>query len=217
MDHLHFSFRPVTLFGLACLAFLLGVPKIGHAEGEQVEVIGEYQYTYGDQQTPGQARETACTMAVRKALESHPVYIEETSTVKDPAIIKALVQAITSGYLTKREIVEQTEEGRKVSCKVRGFIEPAVVKTVLNRELNRLQEREPDVVDANKQIKILSATDYAVEDTRKKKTVKEIKVVYQQVGSEATQILIDFYDTKGKPLIGKRSTTQEFLLPGEIR
>jgi hypothetical protein len=199
-------------FGVLCL------PEAGSAQGERVELLGEYQYTYGDQQTPDQARQIAYTMAVRKAIESYPVFMEDTSPVKDPAVIKAVIQTLASGYLQDLRIVDQTEEGRRVSCKVRAFVEPGVFKTILNRELSRLLDRkDPEVVDENRQIKILSVSDYLVEDTRKKKTVREIKVVYQQVGSDSTQVLIDFYDTKGKPLTGKRSSTQEFLLPGEIR
>ncbi len=163
-----------------------------------MELLGEYQYTYGDQQTPDQARQIACTMAVRKAIESYPVFVEDTSPVKDPAVIKAVIQTLASGYLQDLQIVDQTEEGRRVSCKVRAFVEPGVFKTVLNRELSRLLDRkDPEVVDEKyRQIKILSVSDYLVEDTRKKRTVREIKVVYQQVGSDSTQVLIDFMTQK---------------------
>jgi hypothetical protein len=209
--------RPLIILSLVCLGALC-LAEAGSAEGERVKLLGEYQYTYGDQQTPDQARQIAYTMAVRKAIESYHVFVEDTSPVKDPTVIKAVIQTLASGSLQDLEIVEQTEEGRRVTCKVRAFIEPAVFKTVLNRELHRLLDRkEPEVVDENHQIKILSVSDYQVEDTRKKKTVREIKVVYQQVGSDSTQVLIDFYDAKGNPMTGKRSSTQEFLLPGEIR
>ena len=208
--------RQATILSLVCLSVVLCFPRLGYAEGERVELTGEYQYTYGNHQTPEQARQIAYTMAVRKAIESYPVFVEDTSPVKDPAVIKSLVQMLASGHLQNLEIVEQTEEGRRVSCKVRASVDPAVFKTVLNREMNRLVDKQPEVVDENRHIKILSVTDYPVED-RRKKIVKEIKVVYQQVSSDSTQILIDFYDAKGKPMTGKRSTTQDFLMPGEIR
>jgi hypothetical protein len=209
--------RQATILSLVCLSVVLFFPRIGYAEGERVELKGEYQYTYGDQQTSDQARLIAYTMAVRKAIESYPVFVEETSPVKDPSVIRALTQVIASGYLQNLEIVEQTEEGRRVSCKVRAFVDPAVFKTVLNREMTRLLDKQPEVVGENRQIKILSVTDYPVEDRRRKKMIREIKVVYQQVSSDSTQVLIDFYDGKGNPITGKRSSTQEFLMPGEIR
>jgi hypothetical protein len=192
-------------------------PNLIYAEDQRAELRGEYHYIYGDHQTPDQARQIVCAMAVRKAIESSPVFLEDTATVNDPALLKTLTQTIASGYLENLETLQQTEEGRRVLCKVRAFIEPGVMKTVINRELVRLQGKEPDVVDENKHVKILHVEDYKVEDTKKKKILREIKVVYQQVSSDSTQILIDFYDAKGHPIPGKRSTTQEFLLPGEIR
>ncbi|MGH7231721.1 MAG: hypothetical protein ACREJU_10240 [Nitrospiraceae bacterium] len=208
--------RQWVILSLVCLGVFC-LPRTGYAGGERVELTGEYQYTYGDQQTPEQARQIVYAMAVRKAIEAYPAFMEDTSPVKDPDVIKSLVQTLASGHLQDLEIVEQTEQGRRLSCKVRASVDPVEFKTVLNREMNRLLDKQPDVVTENRYIKILNVTDYSVEDTRRKRTVREIKVVYQQVSSDPTQILIDFYDTKGKPLMGKRSTTQEFLLPGEIR
>ena len=210
--------RDSNLINLLFIGLLLFFLRIASAEeGERVEVKGEYHYTYGDHQTRRQGQQIVCTMAVRKAIESSPVFLEETAAVNDPALLKALSQTIASGYLEKLEALEQTEDGRRLVCKVRALIEPGMIKTVINRELVRLQGKEPEAVDENKQVKIIHVADYQVEDTRKKKMVREIKVVYQQVGSDSTQILIDFYDAKGHPVTGKRSTTQQFLLPGEIR
>jgi hypothetical protein len=196
---------------------LFTIPITGHAQSGRVEVVGEYRYTYADQQSLGQARQIAYTMAVRNAIQSHQVFAEETATVQDPAVIKELVQVIVSGYVHDLEVIGQSEEGQRVSCKVRGYIEPGAIKTVIARELARLQRNEPDVIDENQQIRILSMKEFQEEDRRRKKTIRRLEVVYQQKGNDTTPILIDFYDAKGKPMFGKRVSSQDFLLPGEIR
>jgi hypothetical protein len=88
---------------------------------------------------------------------------------------------------------------------------------VIARELPRLQGKEPAGVDENQFIRILSVRDFLEEEPRTKKMIKRVEIVYQQKGSDTTPILIDFYDTKGQPLTGKRIMSQEFLIPGEIR
>jgi hypothetical protein len=187
------------------------------AQDERVEIVGDYQYTYSDNQSLEQARQIAYTLAVRKAVESLPVFTEETATINDPAVIKALVQTITSGYMHDLQIVEQNQEGRRVSCKVRAYVEPAVIKNVIVRELSRLQVREPEAIDENQHIRILAVKEFLEEEPKKKRTLRRLEVVYQQKGNDSTPILIDFYDAHGKPLYGRRVSSQEFLIPGEIR
>jgi hypothetical protein len=115
------------------------------------------------------------------------------------------------------QIVEQTEQDRRVSCKVKAFVDPQIIKSVIRRELTRLQGKQPEVVDENQYIRILSVRDFLEEDRRRKNTVRRVEVVYQQKTNDTSLILIDFYDAKGRPMTGKRITSEEFLIPGEIR
>lgn len=187
---------------------------------ERLEVIGEYNYTYGDRESLVEARQIACRMAVRSAIESYQMFVESTSTVKDDDLIEDLIETISSGYLEDRQILEQAEVGRTVHCKVRAFVVPEVLKVVMDRELGPAGKKERRGISENAFISVLSVKEAPLGSSRGSKSVR---VIYRQKGAESldftrqTDVMIDFFDVEGHPLSGNKHRTMPGLRPGEVR
>lgn len=106
---------------------------------QRIKVEGEYKYTYGDRESLVEAKNVACTIAAQKAVESYQVFIEATSAVQDYKLRDDLIRTISSGYLQDLRILEQSEQGRTLFCKVRGYLLPSVINKVIEIEKSRLQ------------------------------------------------------------------------------
>jgi hypothetical protein len=117
---------------------LLAAISIGFSGPERIEVTGEDFYTYGDNESLVSAKETARSIAIRRAIESYQVFVSATSTVQDFQLKDDLVQTISKGYLHDLK-VEQTQEGQRIHVKVRGYVVPSEIKAVLDQALLRTQ------------------------------------------------------------------------------
>lgn len=122
---------------LVLVLLILVLPGLTEAKRDRVEVVGEESYTYGDKESLIEAKEIARNLAIRRAIESYQVFVDSTSTISDFRVVSDLVQTIAAGHLHDLKVVEQTEQGRTIHVKVRAYIVPSEVKTVLDKELNR--------------------------------------------------------------------------------
>jgi len=91
------------------------------------------------------------------AIDSSRFFIDATSSVVDSQLVKDLVQKITAGYLKDTQVLEQSDKGRTVYCKVRTFINSEEVRAVILTEINRGQANDSPGIDQNRALKILSA------------------------------------------------------------
>jgi hypothetical protein len=122
---------PFTLVTVLALSLTLIAAK-----GDRVEITGESKYTYGDKESLLEAKETAKNLAIREAIESYQVFVNSTSDIQDFRVLSDLIQTIATGHLHNLK-VEQTEEGRTLHVKVRAYLVPSEIKTVLDQKLNR--------------------------------------------------------------------------------
>ena len=171
---------------------------------ERLEVIGAYNYTYGDGENLVEARRAACRMAARSAIESYQMFVGSTSTVKNNDLIEDLIETISSGYLEDTQIVEQAEVGRTVHCKVNAFVVPEVLKVAMDRQLGPPGKKEGRGTTENAFISVLSVKETPLNDWGS----KSVRVIYRQKGAESldftrqTDVMIDFFDVEGNPLSG---------------
>ncbi|WP_447974296.1 excalibur calcium-binding domain-containing protein [Nitrospira sp. Kam-Ns4a] len=98
--------------------------KVAAGEPVPVEIIAEDTYTYGDGESLVQARQTARTLAVRKAVEQYQVQIRSASTIKNAQTVEDLVQTLAQGRAGNVTVLEQTERGRTIHTKVKVTILP---------------------------------------------------------------------------------------------
>jgi len=127
----------------ALVFYIVFIVPIEAFPSDRIEVAGEESYTYGDKESLLEAKQTARTLAIRRAMESYKVFVDATSTVQEFQLIKDLVQTIASGYLHDLK-AEESIKGRTVRVKVRGYIVPGEIKEVLDKTLpNRVQKKQP--------------------------------------------------------------------------
>jgi hypothetical protein len=99
----------------------------------QDTIQGTYSYTYGDQESLVEARQTCKDLALREAVESYAVFIQASSTVENFQLKEDVIQSISSGYLKGVKIIEQLEEGRTITITVEADIDPDQVVSMVNQ------------------------------------------------------------------------------------
>ena len=211
---------------LVC-GLVLFFPQGSWAQSNRVEIVGDYRYAYHDPETPVEAKNIAYTEAIRLAIYSSRVFSESTSrVVEDAQILRDLAQKIASGYLKDLQVVEQSEKGRTVYCKVRAYLVPDEVKTFIEREINRGHVKEPSGLDQNRSLQILSVQegkDGTVAVVFKAlKRLDWLATAYDGSLRESANVMIDFYDDQGLLVSSDRhparktSAGDDVMNPGEI-
>lgn len=118
--------------GLTVLLILL--PQFVRAEQLQT-AKGQACFTYGDKETPLQAKEEAIVLARKNAVENHRVFIDSKTAVRDFVLEKDLVEAVSRGTLTQVQILNQTQEGRTICVTVSGLIDPTETQKVIDQRV----------------------------------------------------------------------------------
>lgn len=212
------------LLGLACGLMLL-LPQATQAQNNRLELGGAYRYHFNDPVTLAEAKNIACTEATRLAIDSSRFFLDATSNVVDSQLVKDLVQKIASGYLKDTQVLEQSDKGRTVYCKVRTFINPEEVRVVILADINRGQANDSPGIDQNRALKILSAKeadDGTVEVVFKAlRRLDWLGTEYDGSLRESADLMIDFYDDKGMPLGSQRypahkTSAGDVMNPGQI-
>jgi hypothetical protein len=128
------------------LWLVLGLPLVSPFVAEslaadRVTVEGQGCHTYGDDQTPDDARQAALTKAKKRAVESHKSVVDARSVVENFELREAAVQSLAAGSLRNLTILNMTEEGREFCAQVRGQLDPAEVNEALARARQRAEEQ----------------------------------------------------------------------------
>lgn len=195
------------------------------AQHERAEIIGDYRYTYHDPVSLAEAKNIAYTEAVRMAIDRSRPFLETTATVTDQSLLNRVRQIIASGYLKDVQVLEQADKERTVYAKVRATINPQEIKAVIEREINRGQGKESPGLDQNRALKILSVREE--EDGTVAVVFKALQrldwlnTAYDGSLRENADVMIDFYDDQGVPLVSERSPARksspgDVLNPGQI-
>ena len=215
-----------SILAIGTLCGLVGMfPDPGGADSNRLELVGAYRYTYHDPMTLEEAKKFACTEAVRLAIESAPFFMDATSSVVDSPLVTDVAQKIAVGSAKDAQVLEQSEKGRTVSCKMRVTVNPVELKSFIATELNRGPGTEPAGIDQNRALKLLSsrdAKDGTVEVVFKAlKRLDWLNTAYDGSLRESADIMIDFYDEQGQPIRSERYPARktaygEVMNPGEI-
>ena len=94
----------------------------------QDTIRGSYTYTYGDSESLVDARKTCKDLAVRDAIESYYLFVESSTEVENATLKEDIINTLSAGYLSNLNVVEQSEEGRTLSCTVEAGVDPEAVK-----------------------------------------------------------------------------------------
>lgn len=218
------SLFPAFVSGLMVLG-LAGWCPPAQADSQKLELIGAYRYLYHDPMSLTDATALACQEAAKLAVSSSRLFIDSTSGVMESQVLRELVHRISTVYLKEIQVLERTEKGRTVYCKVRAFMNPDEVKAVIQTEINRSQDAESGI-DSNRALKILSVKEgqdgRAVEVVFKAlRRLDWINTAYDGSLRESADLMIDYFDDKGVPIAGDRhparkSAAGDIMNPGQI-
>ncbi len=94
-------------------------------------IRGTYTYTYGDNESLVEARETCKKLAIRDAIESYYIFVESTTTVENNVIKQDIINALTAQVVKNLKIVDQKEENRTITMTIEGEVDPQEVEKLL--------------------------------------------------------------------------------------
>lgn len=205
------------------LVIFLGLPFTSSLCFADDVIQGHYCYTYGDRESLQEARELTRSLAIRNAIESYRAFITSTSTVKNFQLKNDLVQMISSGYLKDIRVVEHKEEGKTICETIQATVSPQAVEDFVKRAKERTEEIEEKGVANNGYLKILNVkTKYYPPDLIYGRLpffqlLVVTKYLRKTTEEKLRTVFVDFYDSNGLPIDGKRESISANIYEGEMR
>ena len=96
-----------------------------YAAADSELVVGEFYYTYGDNESLAQAKEMCEKNATRRALESAMIYVHSEIRVGVEGLKNLDVHALAAGCLKNVKLLEESVEDRTIYCRVQGIVDVA--------------------------------------------------------------------------------------------
>lgn len=183
------------VLGLLLLTPLIAVAA--EAAPEKTEVSGEYRYTFHEPETPSDALTLACREAWRLAVIESPLYRDQTANVVDSVLLREVANNLVTKYVKDQQILEQSQRGKTVTCRVRGTL-------VVDESVKAIRTQlagggnAGDSLDQNRSLKILAVRDepngtISIEYQALRR-LDWLNTNYQGGLRETADIMVDFYD-----------------------
>jgi hypothetical protein len=210
---------------LACVAQFLAsaLPPLAVADGPTIDIVGDYRYAYHEPETVVEARQVACFEALRQAISTTAAVRERTASIVDSKSFHALIHTLAAQQAGNQQILQQSEKGGTVYCKVKAVFQPDDVGRVLMAQSAGGNELAGD---QNRALKILSTREdpdgTVVIAYQALKRLDWLGTAYQGTLREAADVMVDFYDDQGILLRSTRhparktATGEDVMNPGEI-
>ena len=114
---------------------LVAVSMAGAAESAKLDSIrGEACYTYGDSETPIQARKTVIALAQEEAVMKYRVFVQSATTVKDFQFQDDLVQAASAALLQDIQIQKQEQKDRQICVTIVAKVSPVKLEDMIQQK-----------------------------------------------------------------------------------
>jgi len=212
----------ILVIGLAQTLALEGFRPL-YANDGAVEITGDYRYTYHEPESAAEAKQFACMEAMHQAVSTSAAVRDQTAGIVDSALLKNLVHTLATKHVRDSQILQQSEKGRTVYCKVKALFEVDEVERVLVAQT--AGNADPGL-DQNRALKILSVREDAdgtiVVVYKALKRLDWLNTAYQGTLREAADVMVDFYDDQGALLRSMRYPARrtgggdDVMSPGEI-
>ncbi|MCC2642602.1 MAG: exported protein of unknown function [Nitrospira sp.] len=207
------------LSAVQCLAF--AGPTF--ADNSRIDITGDYRYTYHEPETAAEAKQTACLEALHQAVSTTAAVRERMASIVDSKLFRNLVHTLATKHVSEPQILQQSEKGRTVYCKMKGSFHSNEVERVLIAQTT--SGGEPGL-DQNRALRILEAR----EDPdgtitivyQALKRLDWLGTAYQGTLRESADVMVDFYDEQGLLLKSinyparKTAAGDDVLYPGEM-
>ncbi|MEX5215320.1 MAG: hypothetical protein NW703_14285 [Nitrospiraceae bacterium] len=195
-----------SIMGLFAMVVLSGLPQT--AEATKIEVTGDYRYTFHAPETPADAKALACREAARMAVSASSVYREATVSLVDSALDRQILDQVVKDSLKDSRILEQTEKGTTVSCKVSGWLDPEEVARIVLAGVRGSTETAALGADQNRIIKILNVQDdregHLLVTFQALRRLDWQNTAYQGTLRDQADVMVEFFDAQGALLATTR-------------
>jgi hypothetical protein len=182
---------------------VIGIPlpsQVAEALNGRLEIAGEYRYAARESESVAEAKSLACREAWRQAVTNSSLYREYTTAVIDSPLLRELSYTLANRHVHDPQIVEQTERGRTVSCRVQGYLQTDESVRVIRTQLTSGSSAN-EGVDQNRALRILTvkedATGAIAIQYQALKRLDWLGTHYQGGLRESADIMVDFYDEQG--------------------
>ncbi|MDP2359989.1 MAG: hypothetical protein Q8O14_04450 [bacterium] len=132
--------RMATWLVLALLLAAAGRPL----SAEMCESIGEYEYTYGDNESIMQAKQRCENMALRAAIEQCALFVASTTAIENYELREDLVNTLAAAVVKQKKVLEHRVDGRTIYYKVSVKLDDEQMTRAIESEQRRLQLDRPD-------------------------------------------------------------------------
>lgn len=214
--------------GVLLFSALIGIPPPSHAAeaaNGRLEIAGEYRYAARESESVADAKALACREAWRQAVTNSSLYREYTAAVIDSLLLRELSSTLANRHVHDPQIVEQTERGRTVSCRVQGYLQTDESARVIRTQLTG-GPSATEGIDQNRVVRILTVREetnniIAIQYQALKR-LDWLGTHYQGGLRESADIMVDFYDEQGlliktERYPARRTTTGDDVMnPGAI-
>jgi hypothetical protein len=197
MSKQHTSTAPLLL------AALLLAPRLASATElptNRIEITADYRYATHETENLAEAKNLACREAWRLAVVNSLLYRELTASVVDSPLLRDLAYTLATSHVQDQQIIEQTEQGRVLSCRVRGFL-PTEESTGVIRTQLAGGPPSAEGLDQNRALRILSVREESsgiiAVQYQALKRLDWLGTHYQGGLRESADIMVDFYDGQG--------------------
>ena len=212
-----------ALLAIAVQCFSLAAPPQTAAESPLVEIVGDYRYAYHEPETVAEAKQVACLEALRQAISTTAAVRERTASMVDSKSFHNLIHTLATQYVSGQQILQQSDRGRTVYCKVKAVFHPDDVERVLLAQAT--VGSEPGL-DQNRALKILSTREdpdgFLVIMYQALKRLDWLGTAYPGTLRESAEVMVDLYDEQGTLIQSmshparKTVAGDDVMYPGEV-
>ncbi|MDO8354889.1 MAG: hypothetical protein Q7U76_00660 [Nitrospirota bacterium] len=185
------------------LAALLLAPRLASATElptNRIEITADYRYATHETENLAETKNLVCREAWRLAVVNSLLYREQTASVVDSPLLRDLAYTLATSHVQDQQIIEQTEQGRVLSCRVRGFL-PTEESTGVIRTQLAGGPSSAEGLDQNRALRILSVREESsgiiAVQYQALKRLDWLGTHYQGGLRESADIMVDFYDGQG--------------------
>jgi hypothetical protein len=161
--------------------------------------------------------------ALHQAISTSAAVREHTASIVDSKLFHTLVHTLATQHVTDQQILQQSEQGRTVYCKIKAVFQADAVERVLVAQTTSGSEQ---ALDQNRALKILAAHEEAdgtlVVTYQALKRLDWLGTAYQGGLRESADVMVDFYDEQGilvrssRHPARKTATGDDVMNPGEV-
>ena len=116
-----------------------GNTSVINSFSDQTKVMGEFRYTYGDNESLAQAKEICRRGALKNALESAMIFVSSDVRINTSGIDSLDIRSFALGAIKHVESIDESVNDRDVHCRIKGIV-----------DIPLMEERLKDYLSANR-------------------------------------------------------------------